>query len=99
MARFDVHRSRDGRDVLLDCQSDFLSHLATRFMVPLLPQTRISPAIQRLNPVFDVEGRSVVMYTQLAAAVPLRELGPPVASLSGEQDRIVAALDFLLSGF
>ncbi|WP_235525185.1 MULTISPECIES: CcdB family protein [unclassified Sphingomonas] len=85
--------------MLLDCQSDLLSHLATRFVVPLLPVNALSPPVRRLNPEFRVEDATVVMYTQLAAAVPVRELGDRVASLADEQDRIVAAIDFLLSGF
>ncbi len=99
MAQFDVWRSRDGQVLLLDCQSDFLSHLTTRFVVPLLPADTLSPPVRRLNPELRVGDATVVMYTQLAAAVPVRELGSRVTSLVDEQDRIVAAIDFLLSGF
>jgi toxin CcdB len=99
MARFDVYRSRDGGSVLLDCQSDYLAHLATRFVVPLMAEERLAVPIRKLNPVLVVLDERLVMYTQLASAIPVRELGSRVASLADEHDRIVGALDFLLGGF
>jgi hypothetical protein len=39
------------------------------------------------------------MTTQGAATVDIRELGPIVASLTDEHDRIMAALDMLLIGY
>ncbi|MFZ1366275.1 CcdB family protein, partial [Sphingorhabdus sp.] len=36
MARFDVYLTADGQQYLLDCQSDWLDHFNTRFMVPLV---------------------------------------------------------------
>ena len=39
------------------------------------------------------------MVTQLAAAVPLRELGKPVESLAAEHAAIMNALDMLLTGY
>jgi hypothetical protein len=38
------------------------------------------------------------MVTQFAAAVPARVLGKAVGSLAHERDRIIAALDMLLTG-
>ncbi len=99
MARFDVSPRRGARLLVVDCQADLLRHLPTRFVVPLLDTGEIPSPIARLHPIVTVEGRALLVATHLAAAVPLRELGPPVASLASEQDRIVAALDFLLSGF
>ncbi len=39
------------------------------------------------------------MVTQFMAAVPLAELGPPVASLDRESDAIFAAIDFVHHGW
>lgn len=97
MARFDVFRGH-AEGYLLDCQADVLSHFKTRFVVPLLaPQGAV--AASRLHPVFEIEGKRVVMVTQLASAVPLLELGKKVTSLSEEQTIIVNALDMLISGY
>ena len=96
MARFDVYRG--GGTFLLDCQADVLNHLDTRFVVPLLPAGE-TPQAARLNPIFDLNGEAVVMATQLASAVPARELREQVASLVGEHDRIMNAFDMLLTGY
>ena len=97
MARFDVYTG-DGPGYLLDCQSDQLSHFATRFVVPLQPAETI-PVNRRLHPVFEVGGRSYVMVTQLASAVPLRVLGRKVADLEDQHTAIMNALDMLISGY
>lgn len=99
MARFDVYRGTGKADMLLDCQSDLLRDLNTRFVVPLqLPKNAPQPA-RRLNPVFEVEGRSYVMVTQFAAAIPVRECGSFVVSLATEDTAIMNALDMLISGY
>lgn len=99
MAKFDVWRLREGGGLVLDCQTDLLDRLNTRLVVPLIPVEDAPPAMARLNPVFDVEGRSVTMVTQFAATVHVRELGERVVSLLHKQDAIGAALDMLVSGF
>ena len=98
MAKYDLYRDRSGT-FLLDCQADILSHLNTRLVVPLLPSDIAPAPATRLNPVLDIGGQIVVMVTQFAAAVPVRELGDHVASLSQEQYAIGNALDMLISGF
>ena len=50
MARFDVHANPSGPGYLLDCQADLLSHLTTRFVVPLLPLDAAPKPAARLNP-------------------------------------------------
>lgn len=99
MAKFDVYRQKQGGCHVLDCQADLLSDLNTRLVVPLLPIDEAPKPAIRLNPIFDVEGERLVMVTQFAASVPIRELGEIVQSLSPEQDVISAALDMLIIGF
>lgn len=96
MARFDVYRGAG--TYLLNCQADFLDYLDTRFVVPLVPGPD-TPRADRLNPIFTVEGETVVMATQLASAVPARELGRRISSLADEHARIISALDMLISGY
>ncbi len=98
MARFDAHAALAGDTLLLDCQSDLLSSLNTRFVVPLIPVVQGPKPAGRLNPVFAVEGRDYVMVTQYAAAVELRELGAVVASFAEHDREIMNALDVLLTG-
>ena len=98
MARFDVYRRRGAAGYLLDCQSDLLAGLNTRFVVPLLSVEEAPPPAARLNPVLTVEGVGQVMVTQFAAAVMKTELGERVASQAEHADRIVGALDVLITG-
>lgn len=97
MARFDLHEVRGG--LALDCQSDKLARLPTRFVVPFEPQNRALVVDDWLNPVFNVRGQAMVMVTQLAGTVPARELGGWVASFALDKDQLTIqrALDALLT--
>jgi toxin CcdB len=99
MARFDMFRNEGGSGYLLDVQSDLLSGLNTRVVVPLLPRSTAPSPAQRLNPVFEVEGAEVLMATQFMAAVPETELRVGVGSLTEQQHEVSVALDMLFLGF
>lgn len=99
MAKLDVYRQRGGGPLVLDCQADLLNGLNTRLVVPLMPLNDAPAPAARLNPVFEVQGQSLMMATQFAAAIPVRELSERIASLVNEQDAIANALDMLISGF
>ena len=103
MAQFDVHPNRDSRSrqhtpYFLDLQSDLLDDHVRRVVAPLVTLDAFGPTIKRLNPIFEVEGRQVVMSTLELASVPRHELTAPVASLTVQHDRIVAAVDYLMMG-
>lgn len=99
MARFDVYVNRSGAGYLLDVQADLITRLNTRVVVPLMPLDEAPAPAQRLNPLFVVQDVKVSMVTQFMAAVPLSELAVPVATLSGDSDAILAAIDFLHQGW
>lgn len=98
MARYDVYRRLSGDGYLLDCQADILADLNSRFVAPLLPLASAPRRAARLNPLFHILGEPHSMVTQFAAAVHVRELGPMVQSLAGEDAEILNALDMLLTG-
>ena len=98
MAQFDVHANPNGPGLLLDCQSDLLSDLETRLVIPLLPPEVAPKPCGRLNPAFDIRGERFVMVTQYGAALELRELGLKLASLADRHIEIVGALDVLITG-
>jgi toxin CcdB len=50
-------------------------------------------------PMFEIEGVECLLETPKLAAVPLRLLKTPIASLASRQFEITAALDFLFQGF
>lgn len=98
MAQLDVYLTDFG-DHLVDVQSNLFDHFDTRIVVPLLDLTVASKPISRLNPIFDVGGRSLVLYPQLALAVPVADLGQPIGSLEQHHFTIMSALDMLLTGY
>lgn len=61
MPKYDVFSNPSGDGFLLDVQSDLLSDLNTRVVVPLLPVTSAPKPATRLNPTFDINGERVVM--------------------------------------
>jgi toxin CcdB len=63
MARFDVYRGVAGADLLLDCQSDPLRDLNTRFVVPLMRRDLAPQPARRLNPVFCIDDQDYVLVT------------------------------------
>jgi len=99
MARFDIFKLEDDAGYVLDVQSDLLSGLNTRVVVPLIPGPSAPVPAQRLNPIFSIKGQELVMATQFMAAVPVKELRSPAGNLADWRDEITAALDMLFLGF
>jgi toxin CcdB len=99
MARFDLYESPAGAGYVLDVQSDLLTELNTRVVVPLLPLDQAPRPATRLNPVFEIERQPFAMVTQFLAAVPLAELRKPAGSLAAQGHQVIGALDMLFSGF
>ena len=99
MSRFMVYSSRDNGGLLLDVQTDLLDGLNTRIVVPLIDVQKMGVPAKRLNPVFELSGRKLVMATQFMASVPAVILGDQVADLSTHHDEITQALDMVFFGF
>ena len=97
MARYDVYPGASGKGHLLDCQSDLLSDLTTRVVIPLMPVGTELKA-SRLNPAFDVEGESHVLATHLIFAIPRARLAAPIANFGDQHDVILRAIDMLVTG-
>lgn len=104
MAQFDVYRntnpaSRTRVPYLLDVQSDLLESLSTRAVVPLCkPELLKGKLADRLNPVFEIEGKKMAMLTPELAGVSGKILGGPVTNLSTERRAIIGALDLVITG-
>lgn len=104
MPQFAVHRnpnpdSRSAYPYLLDVQSDLVSSLGTRAVVPLcLASAMKGKLIRTLMPVFEIDGRQYAMFTPQFAGVSKKQVGPKVADLSQQRDEIIAAMDLLIAG-
>lgn len=97
MAQFDVHRGRKGNRLLLDCQSDLLDDIGTRFVIPLL-SADVARQTSRLHPIVEIAGKRFLVSTHFASAVACDDLGPVVASLPDQRYAILNALDMLITG-
>lgn len=98
MAQFEVFKPKDGDDLLIDCQSDLLRHLNTRFVVPLMPLDRAPAPAMGLNPLFEIDGQTLSMVTQFAGSVPKTELRDVVASVEARRYDVTRAIDTLIGG-
>ena len=105
MAQFTVFENtnratRTTYPYFLDIQSDLLQDLRTTVVIPLSPVRLAGKvAISRLNPMLELNGESYVALTQQLAGVDRSNLGKSVGSLGSYRTEIIAAVDFILSGF
>lgn len=104
MAQFDVHsnpnpETKRSIPYLLDVQTDLLNDLATRVVVPLYSESSMSKTAKHLNPQFSIKRTTVMMSTAELAGVTVNSLGEKICSLKEHRNEIIAALDFLITGF
>jgi toxin CcdB len=105
MAQWTVYRNRNSETAseipfLVDVQSDLLSQLGTRVVVPLYrTDGACLQPITRLTPEVEIEGEACLLMTPQLAGIATRELGTPVGTLNERRSEIVAALDLLITGF
>lgn len=102
MAQFDVHRNtgphRDRIPYVVVVQSSLFDAYGRRVVVPLVKASAVGKiANARFNPVFRIGKTSVVLHPLEIVSVSLAQLAEPVASLATEGDRIIQALDDLLT--
>ena len=105
MAQFTVYRNKSPRTkatfpFLLDVQSDLLEALNTRVVIPLskIPMLTRKP-LNQLTPMVQFEGDSYVLMTPQLAGIARADLGVASGSLSDQRQTILAAMDFLLTGY
>jgi toxin CcdB len=85
---------------LLDVQSELLSELGTRVVVPLYRMEAAGVrALSRLTPVVAFQGESLVAMVPELAGISRRELGPVSGDLALARGEILQAMDLLLTGF
>lgn len=102
MTQFDVNRNagknRDAIPFVVLVQSSLFDGYRRRVVVPLVRKStlgKISNA--RFNPTFKIDGVLVVLHPLEIVSVPCNRLGELVASLDHEGERIIDALDELLT--
>ena len=99
--QFDVFRNatrtRIEQPFLVSIQHKDLDHLTTRLVAPLATQQLVRAA-SRLNPMFKIGGQTLYLLPQNLAAHPVRLLRAAVDSLEQDRDRIIAAIDLMITG-
>jgi toxin CcdB len=92
-------RMRDVYPYVVDVQSELLSALATRMVMPLavtsIPEKGLP---RRLCPMFTVNAKPLMLVPFEAAPLDKRLLKTEVASLRDWSHEIIAAMDSVLSG-
>jgi toxin CcdB len=105
MPYLDVYPNRDARTAksrpyVVALQSWLLDELPSTIIAPLaVPESIDRKRILRLNPDVSVNGMGLVLLVQDLAAVPRPALRYPVANLASQREEILAAIDFLFTGF
>ena len=105
MAQFTIYANYNAQTkelypYLLDLQSNLLGDLATSVVAPLaLVSKHSQPAITRLTPVINFAGEDYLLQTMQLSATARKQLGKAVGDASASSHNIIAAVDFLISGF
>ena len=104
MRQFDVYANpskatRKAYPFIVDIQSDIISDLATRIIVPLGRKADFkSEELKRLTPAIEYKGEELLLLVPQVASIPAKILKSPIGSLSHLREEIVAALDFAITG-
>ena len=105
MARFDLYRTpgknRQGVPYLVEVQSNVISGLATRLVIPLRPLTGMPVASmpRDLFPTIAVNGEQFYLDTPQMGAIPLAELRERAGSAHAYQFEIQTALDRVFGAY
>ena len=92
-------RMRNLYPYVVDVQSDLLSALATRMVVPLAITTLATNDLpRRLCPVITVNDKSLMLVPFEAAPLDKRLLRTEITSVRDRSHEIIASMDSVLSG-
>lgn len=106
MAQFDAHnrnigKQREAIPYVVIVQSSLFDSYRRRVVIPLVRRSNLDNAAalagSELNPAFVVEGVEVVLHPLEIVSVAINQLGEKVATLEQEGDRIIGAMDELLT--
>ena len=90
---------REQYPFVVDIQSNLLSSLATRMVVPLAVTSLAAKELpQRLCPVFTVRRKNLMLVPFEAAPLDKRLLKTEITSIRDRASDIIAAMDAVMSG-
>jgi len=102
MAQFDVHRNigknREAIPFVVLVQSSLFDSYRRRVVVPLVRKSSLAAISDaRFNPAFKINSIAVVLHPLEIVSIPIERLGKLVESIAPEGNRIMDALDELLT--
>lgn len=80
-------------------QHDRFESAGTRVIVPLLEPHDLPDTFRQLNPELLIEQQRFILVPQFLATITVGELERRIGNIVHERDRIIRAVDALLSGF
>lgn len=95
--QFDLYRTQTGEYVLV-LQHDLLSDLSTRTVCLASPVQGSFPTVAALEPVISAGDLRLRIMPQVLATFGLTELGTYIGNFAHERDRIIRAIDVMLTG-
>lgn len=104
MAQFDIYANpskHQRADIpwIVDVQSDLLSALPTRLVIPLAFRKNMPPALPKaLCPALQWNGDALVALPHMAAAFRTKDLGLPKGNMKSESSTLVGAIDAVIRG-
>lgn len=104
MSQFTLYKNLDKNTskaypYFVDVQSELLSTLNTRLVIPLTPLHLLeNKAPSHLCPKVHIKQGDFVVLTPQMTSIPTKILVEPVTDLSTFRDEIIAAIDFLITG-
>ena len=104
MRQFDVFenpipRARRALPFVAILQSSLADTGRERVVAPLAPRDAMPPLAGRLIPTVTVEDREYAVLVPSLAALPVADLRQVIATIAQDRERILAALDYLFTGF
>ena len=104
MANFSVHKNNSNSKVkypyLINVQHNIVDNLSTRLAIPVVEKKYFENlGIKVLNPEIKIENTSFFVLTQQMATIPKKYLGSVVEETTIDRNQILAAIDFLITGF
>jgi toxin CcdB len=102
MPQFDIHENKgvnhESIPYVVVVQSALYDDFRRRVVVPLVRKSAVGAVDrERFNPEFRIKGVPVILHPLEISSVPVDRLGKVVGSLSGDGQRIIDALDELLT--
>lgn len=104
MAQFDIYSNpskHQRADIpwIVDVQSDLLSALPTRLVIPLAFRKNMPPALPKaLCPALQWNGDALVALPHMAAPFRTKDLGLSKGNVKSEASALIGAIDAVISG-